>query len=188
MRLGWDIQSPNALEIALLCQDLGVSLISVHARFRNQFFKGTPDWSLVRPICEETKIPVIINGDISDIKSAKKAIELSKASGIMVGRAAIGYPWLISLISSNLYDSRNFYEPYGYDFINLVKKHFMYMISFYGKEKGLILARKHLSMYLKRINLSDTLIKKVLLSFNYINVINLLDTEIKESYLKSLNL
>ncbi len=187
MRLGWDIQNPNALQLALLGEELGVSLISIHARFRNQFFKGIPDWSLVRPICEETKIPIIINGDINNLKSAKKALELSNASGIMIGRASIGCPWLISLISSNLYDNRKFNEPCGNDLTYLIKKHLMYMISFYGKEKGLILAKKHLSMYLKRINTSDILIKKVLLSFKYKDVINLIDTEIKETYLKSLN-
>ena len=188
IRLGWDILSPNALQLALLSEKIGISLISIHARFRNQFFKGEPKWSLIEPISKSVKIPIIVNGDIVDANSAKKALDKSFASGIMIGRASLGNPWLVSLLSSHLYGKKKIDVPEGEDLIRLIKKHIVYMVSFYGKEKGINKSKKHLSMYLRKINLPNFLIKKALLSKDYKEVIYFLDTIIKENYLKSLNI
>ena len=171
-----------------MSENIGISLICIHARFRNQFFKGTPNWSLVKPISKNINIPVIINGDIHDVESAKKALKDSCASGVMVGRASLGAPWLLSYISSHLYNTEKIHSPIGEDLLKIIKKHIIYMVSFYGKEKGIMKSKKHVSMYLKKINLPDFLIKKTLLLNDYKEVINLLDTTIKENYIKSLNI
>ena len=90
MRLGWDCSSINAPLIAQRAENVGIQMITIHARTRDQFFRGEANWSSVKAVKEAVSIPVIVNGDIIDEHSAKEAIKKSTADGIMIGRGAIG--------------------------------------------------------------------------------------------------
>jgi nifR3 family TIM-barrel protein len=102
MRLGWDGASINAPELARRAEDAGVCLITVHARTRCQFFKGTADWALAGCVKRAVRIPVVVNGDIRDPATARAALAASGADGVMVGRAACGAPWLPARIAAGL--------------------------------------------------------------------------------------
>ncbi len=151
MRLGWDENNINVLQIAKLAQNAGAIMIIVHARTRNQFYKGRADWSKVRPVCEELKIPVIINGDIIDEKSAILALEQSGADGVMIGRAALGQPWIVGQIGQFLNAKREGIKlPDNKELLALIISHYEAILSEYGEVLGVRVARKFLRNYLEK--------------------------------------
>ncbi|MDC0073484.1 tRNA dihydrouridine synthase DusB [Alphaproteobacteria bacterium] len=148
MRLGWDENSRNSPELAKIAEDLGIQLITVHGRTRSQFYKGNADWNFISKIKNKVNIPIIANGDITDLDTAKRAFRLSKADGIMIGRGAIGRPWFLSQLSKYFSYGKNILEPnnsYKYD---IVRGHYEEILSYYGKERGVKNARKHLIGYI----------------------------------------
>ena len=95
MRLGWDADCLNAPEIARRAQDAGVHMITIHGRTRNQFYKGRADWRAIRAVVEATSLPLVANGDCASLDDARRMLAASGAAGVMIGRAAVGRPWLV---------------------------------------------------------------------------------------------
>ena len=147
MRLGWDDQSINAPELAERAEQAGVKMITVHARTRNQFYKGEADWRKVAPVRKRITVPLIVNGDISDDVSAREALAQSGADGVMIGRASYGAPWLPGQIGAMLNGEAPAETPSGKTLGALVVQHYEAILSLYGKELGMRNARKHLDWY-----------------------------------------
>ena len=100
MRLGWDRDHLNAADLAGRAERLGLNAVTVHGRTRQEFYKGTADWEAIRAVVAAVSIPVIANGDVTDLAAAKACLAASGAAGVMVGRAAVGRPWLVGGIAA----------------------------------------------------------------------------------------
>ncbi|RDE08634.1 tRNA dihydrouridine synthase DusB [Pelagibacterium lacus] len=155
MRLGWADDSLNAAEIARSAEGAGVRMITVHGRTRQQFYKGTARWELVRPVVEAVSIPVVVNGDIVDAGTAATALELSGAQAVMIGRGAQGQPWIVGQIAAALDGERPRETPHGKYFFDIITTHYDDMLTQYGTELGVRVARKHLGWYLDAAGLGE---------------------------------
>jgi tRNA-dihydrouridine synthase B len=148
MRLGWDDGSRNAPELARRAEAAGVSLLTVHARTRCQYFKGEADWEFVRNVSDAVGIPTVINGDVLDTASARAALRASGAQGVMVGRGACGAPWLLARIAAMLATGRDPGPPPLAERGGIALSHLEAMLEAEGPRVGLRNARKHIGWYL----------------------------------------
>jgi nifR3 family TIM-barrel protein len=146
MRLGWDDASLNAPELARRAEALGVKAVTVHGRTRQQFYKGRADWGRIAAVSEAVAVPVIANGDVVAAADAVRCRAVAKAAAVMVGRAAVGRPWLVGRIAAAL-AGRPYREPSAAEKTEAAVEHYEDLLALFGREAGLRHARKHLAAY-----------------------------------------
>jgi nifR3 family TIM-barrel protein len=154
MRLGWDENSINAPELARRAEAAGVALVAVHGRTRRQFYSGRADWAAVRAVVDAVAVPVVVNGDCADADDARTMLTLSGAKALMVGRAAIGAPWLAGDISRAIVANAPLTRPALDARREAALEHFDTLLSLFGSHAGLRHGRKHLSAYAEKARAS----------------------------------
>jgi tRNA-dihydrouridine synthase B len=145
MRLGWDEASLNAPLIAKSAEDAGVRMLTVHGRTRKQFFTGAADWAAIAPVVRAVRIPVIANGDIGNAAGARRALSLSGAAGVMIGRAAQGRPWLPGAIEHALRHGGEVKPPERARLLASLLALYEHTLDFYDRGLGVRIARKHIA-------------------------------------------
>ena len=152
-RLGWDEQSINIEEVAERLQDVGISALTIHARTRSQMYKGHSDWSYIAKVKNNPRIHIPIFGN-GDIDSPEKALEYRNTygvDGIMIGRAAIGYPWIFNEIKHYFATGTLLPTPTIADRVEAARNHLLWSVDWKGERQGILEMRRHYANYFKGI-------------------------------------
>ncbi len=179
-RLGWDDDLRNAPELARRAEAAGVAMITIHGRTRCQFYKGRADWAAIAAVKQAVSIPVLANGDICGPDDAHRALAQSGADGVMVGRGAQGKPWLLARIAHEIWGTEAPEVPSGAALADMVAGHYDAMQSFYGRDLGLRVARKHLGWYMDGAGTGPGLRRAVLTARDAETVLGLLPEALAE--------
>lgn len=149
IRKGWDDESVNAVEMAELAEKAGASAVAVHGRTRQQMYSGSVDFDIIAQVKKAVGIPVIANGDIKDEQSAAIMLEKTNADAIMIGRGALGNPWVFSKINAYLDECRVLPEPSVTQKMAVMLKHIQKIIEYKGEYTAMREARHHAAYYTK---------------------------------------
>ncbi len=150
-RKGWDNLTVNAVQFAKMCEDCGADYLTIHGRTKTDMYSGKADWDIIAEVKGAVKIPVVGNGDIDSPYKAREMLDYTKVDAVMVGRAALGRPWLISQIHNYLEKG---VEPKGVDIgkiKNTLLKHIEGLEEYYGEKLALALSRKYVCWYCKNL-------------------------------------
>ncbi|MBQ0799069.1 MAG: tRNA dihydrouridine synthase DusB [Porticoccaceae bacterium] len=159
IRTGWDVEHRNGPDIAVIAEDAGIQALSVHGRTRSCRFLGAAEYDTIAEIVQRVAIPVIANGDIASSLQAEQVLTYTGAAGVMIGRGALGKPWLFAEINQHLNRklSRELNQELNpqLDLATLIQQHLSAMHTFYGERAGVRIARKHMAWYLKNMPVSQ---------------------------------
>ena len=160
IRLGWDSQSMNYLEVAHIAQEEGCVGIIMHARTRVDMFKGSARWEEIKKLKEKISIPVIGNGDVTSAEKAFAMLEQTQCDGIMIGRGALGRPWIFKQILE-AQNGKAISNPTPIEIKNQILEHLSWSLERYGYPHGLIIMRKHFSWYTQGMPCSSEFRKQI---------------------------
>lgn len=168
IRLGWDDENQNYLEIARVVEANGGNLIAVHGRTKQQAYRGEANWQAIAEVKAAVKIPVIGNGDVRKATDIQRMLDFTGCDAVMIGRGAIGNPWIFSGLNR---------EEVSIDQVReMMLAHLNSMLEFYGAERGLILFRKHASHYISPFGLTTEQREMLLRSQKPLEFISLVET------------
>jgi tRNA-dihydrouridine synthase B len=150
-RLGWDDSTIRIVEVAKRLQDVGIQALTIHGRTRQQMYKGVADWTKIAEVKNhpDIHIPIFGNGDIDSPEKALEYKNKYEVDGIMIGRAAIGYPWIFNEIKHFLETGKKLEEPTLNDRIEVTKKHLDFSVQWKGEKQGLFEMRRHYTNYFR---------------------------------------
>ena len=152
MRLGFDSEHINVIEIAKIAEEAGVDSITVHGRTRDQFYAGTADWTAIAKVKQTVNIPVVANGDVRDFDSLDEIIKVTNCDGVMIGRAAMGNPWIFKRLNHYLNTGEQLPAPTVEDKFKILRRHLDLLLEFKGEYVGIREMRKHAAWYTKGLS------------------------------------
>lgn len=152
IRTGWDQQHKNCVLIAKIAQDAGIQALSIHGRTRACLFNGEAEYDSIKAVKKAVSIPVIANGDIDSAEKARYVLDYTEADAIMLGRGALGNPWIFREITELLETSKVVQQVPFSEKKTVILQHIAALHQFYGAEKGYRIARKHVAWYLDRLS------------------------------------
>ncbi len=160
IRKGWDSRSVNAVEVAMICEQAGADAVTVHGRTREQQYMPPADWDIIRQVKKSVKIPVIGNGDITTAQDAARMYEQTNCDLVMIGRGALGNPWIFKEISMLMGHDRPSLPISNAERISVLLRHIQKLCEYKGEKIGMREARKHAAWYFKGVHGAASLRKK----------------------------
>lgn len=180
IRSGWDYNSINAVEVAKICEKAGAKAICVHGRTRSQGYSGKADWNIIKQVKESVSIPVIGNGDVVDCFTAKKMLDETGVDAVMIGRAALGNPWIFKEVDEYLKTGKVIDKPTPIERVDMCLKHLNYLLEIKDEKVARLEIRNHVAWYLKGINNSNEIKNKIYQTTSISDIILILKKYRKE--------
>ena len=181
IRKGWDDNSVNAVEIAKIAEECGISALAIHGRTREQFYSGKADWDIIAEIKQYINIPVIGNGDVFDVQDAVNMLEKTKCDAIMIGRGSQGNPWIFNRINHYMKTGEILPEPTLEEKIGTAIKHMNLAVAEHGEYVAVREMRKHIGWYLKGLKNSAKYRDQINKITDYKEVISMLEEYVQHS-------
>ena len=181
IRKGWDDDCVNAVEIAKIAQECGISALAIHGRTREQFYSGKADWDIIAQIKQAIDIPVIGNGDVFEVEDAVNMLEKTKCDAIMIGRGAQGNPWIFNRINHYMKTGEILPEPTLEEKITTAIKHMNLAVAEHGDYVAVREMRKHIGWYLKGLKNSAKYRDQINKITDYKEVIAMLEEYMQHS-------